>query len=146
MEFGLGYIGGLLFAFAVLLAVSSVIGALTLRVATKVSSHLEATPDLQPAFAEAYKISFIAGLVAFAICFALGLVVGLAGKDFSFFGYMLLAAVGFFSNAAVISIRLRHPEKGGVGFGRACWFTAIQITFSAIVVYWLVKLFQLITT
>ena len=146
MEFGLGYIGGLVFAFAVILAVSSVIGAFTLRVATKVSSQLEATADLRPAFAEAYKISFLAGLVAFAICFALGLVVGLAGKDFNFFGYVLLAAVGFFSNAVVIAVRLKQSEKGRVSFGRACWFTAIQITFSAIVVYGLMKLFQFITT
>lgn len=146
MEFGLGYVGGLLFAFAVILAVTSVIGAFTLRVATKVSAELEATADLRPTFPEAYKISFIAGLAAFAICFSLGFVVGLAGKDFNFFGYVLLAAVGFFSNAAVIAVRLKQPERGRVSFGRACWFTAIQITFSAIVVYWLVKLFQLITT
>lgn len=146
MEFSLGYIGGTLLSFAAILAVASLIGAFTLRVATKISSELEATADLRPSFTEAYKISFLAGLAAFAISFALGLVVGFVGKDFNFFGYILLVAIGFFANAAVISVRLKHPETGKVSFGRACWLTAIQVTFYAIAAILLVKLFQLITT
>ena len=140
MEFALGQITGLLLALAAIVAVMSVVGAITLGFASEISTQF------RPSFWESYKISLLASGIAGVICFAIGFVVGLIGKDFNIWGYVLLVAIGFLSNAVIIASMLKHPEKGYVSLGRACWITVLQLFLALAAIGGLVQLFRLITT
>lgn len=140
MAFAFGELIGAASVLAVLVALTSLVTAFTLQMAT--SESLTFTPS----FGFVYKVSLQAGFVSLAICFVLGFVVGLAGKEFSIGGYAVLCAVTFFTNAAVLQAKLNRPEQGtAIGFGRACWLTTLQVFFSLMLAGAFIKLFEFMT-
>lgn len=139
MAFAFGQFIGIVLVTVLLVALTSLVSAFTLQMATDES--LKFTPS----FGFSYRVSLQAGLIAVTICIALGILVGIAGKEFSVAGYAILCAIAFITNASVLSAKLSHPEHGAIGFGRACWLTTIQIVFSFMLVGAFIKLFEFIT-
>jgi hypothetical protein len=108
-------------------AIGSLIGAFVVQIACKMVA------GFKPVYARAYFASLLGYLGAFFVGSLIQSTLEKAGQEPTGSTSLLLFAAAFVVQASIYSKVISHPQKGGIGFGRACIVSFIQFLFGGVV-------------
>lgn len=124
MEEALGYLSSQIIGAGI----GALIGAIFIRVATKIAA------GFTPTYGTAYLAAFFGYTASVFSIFIAGIIFGLSDQTANGSSVILMMIIGFFVQAGVYSLVLNHPDTGNITFGQACLVSFIQIVMTLLIV------------
>jgi hypothetical protein len=124
MVYGISYLIGQIIEWAII----AFIAAFAVQFATNFAVKFK------PSYGMAYKAAFLSFAAPLVVSFVIGYVIGTSGIQMSVATLMLVVIViGFFLQAYLYGILLKHPNKEVIGFSKGLQVTLIQLLILSII-------------